>query len=283
MPELPEVETFRRYLVKFVQNKKILDTTVYYPNIIKKPTVKQFIDQIRNQTIQKIARQGKYLIFFLTKNVLIVHFRMEGRFLLNDKEKQLASQSKHLLIRFSLNANFFLDYEDSRRFGTFHLENYVSYKENKGIKQLGLEPFDEKLTAKYLSEKWASRKINAKAALLEQTVIAGIGNIYACELLYLCKVSPYEIINNLNIKKLKELIVNLRKIMKRAIELNGTTVHTFRVGNELGEYWKMLKVYRKRGEKCQYCSNKIEFIKINQRGTFYCPHCQKKSVSVKLS
>ncbi|WHP39338.1 MAG: hypothetical protein QJQ54_03480 [Mollicutes bacterium] len=78
--------------------------------------------------------------------------------------------------------------------------------------------------------------MNAKAALLEQTVIAGIGNIYACELLYLCKVSPYEIINNLNIKQLKELIVNLRKIMKRAIELNGTTVHTFRVGNELGEY-----------------------------------------------
>ncbi len=274
MPELPEVETFRRFLEKKVKGKKINKINLFFPKLIKKPyNYKKFPNFLVGLSIDEIKRKGKYLLFFLQKYVLIVHLRMEGKFIFENVENK---NQLHCSMEFIFEDNKRLYYCDSRKFGTFELELEKHYLENKGLKKLGLEPFDSKLTVSYLQKNWSKRTILIKTALLEQTVIAGIGNIYACEILFLSNISPFQKINTLNEKQLQKIITNLQKIMKKAIQLGGTTTKTFKVNERKGLFFKELKVYAKKNQKCFFCFDKILWIKINNRGTFYCPSCQKK-------
>lgn len=274
MPELPEVETFRLFLESKIKHKTILNVQVFFSPVIKKPNdVNLFCRHLIGQKIHNIARKGKYLLFMLDDNVLIVHLRMEGGFEVNTNKNK---QPPHCLLEFEMSDHSFLRYVDSRRFGTFHLESKNNYINNPGVAKLGLEPFSNALNAHYLAKKWINRKILIKTALLEQTVIAGIGNIYACEVLYLTKISPYRLVNNVTLQELERLINNLRIIMTKAIQHKGTTISTFYVDDQQGMFYQQLQVYGRKGKKCMVCQTQIHKVKINNRGTYFCPQCQKK-------
>ena len=272
MPELPEVETVKKGLIKQVKGKKILSCKVLWDGIIAYPTKEEFIKNIANQTINDISRRGKFLIFILDDYYLTSHLRMEGKYFIKPKDEPL---NKHDHVIFELDTNEELRYNDTRKFGKMHLVKKDELFKTP-ISKLGLEPWDKELTISYLKDKLNTKK-PIKTLLLNQEIITGIGNIYADEILFLSKIHPEKEGNKLTDKNLQDIIDNTRNILSRAIELGGTTIHTYTSVNGItGLFQQELLVHGKKYEPCPVCNNKIEKIVVNTRGTYYCPHCQKR-------
>lgn len=273
MPELPEVETVRRTLKRQILNEKIKDVKVYWDNIIGYPNVNEFTRNIKKQIIVDIKRRGKWLIFELNDYYLICHLRMEGKFFLK-KQGEPLEKHEHIVIIFD---TFELRFKDVRKFGRMYLYKKEDIEKAKPLQDLGLEPFDSELTVAYLKQKYKNKRIPVKTALLDQTIIAGIGNIYADEILFLANINPLKRVNKLTKKDLELIIENTRKVLDRAIELGGTTIRTYTSSlGVTGKFQKELCVHQRKGEKCKVCGNLIEKIKVGGRGTYYCPKCQKK-------
>ena len=271
MPELPEVETVKNGLINKVLNKKITACKVLYQGIIAYPDKEKFIKEITNQTINDISRRGKFLIFELDDYYLVSHLRMEGKYFIKNQKETI---SKHDHIIFTLDDKEELRYNDTRKFGRMHL-----VKKNElnitPIAKLGLEPWDENLNVKYLKEKLHKSKA-IKTLLLDQTIITGIGNIYADEILFLSKINPITKGCNLTNKNLQDIIDNTKKILEKAITAGGTTIHTYTsVDGIHGRFQQELLVHNKKGEQCPICQTPISKIVVNGRGTYYCPKCQK--------
>lgn len=271
MPELPEVETVKEGLKRKILGRKIVDCQVRWDNIIEYPDKDKFIKEITNKTIKDITRRGKFIIFLLDDYYLISHLRMEGKYFIK-KEKEILSRHDHVI--FKLDNGCELRYNDTRKFGTMHLvkkEDIV----NTPVNKLGMEPWDELLTVDYLKEKF-KRKKAIKTLLLDQEIIAGIGNIYANEILFLARIHPEKQGCTLTDKELLDIIKYTREIMDRAIKLGGTTVHTYQaVDGITGRFQQELLVHGCEGKKCSKCNNDIVKITVNTRGTYYCPKCQK--------
>ena len=272
MPELPEVETVKNGLKKKVLNKKITSCKVLYENIIAYPNKDKFIKLIKGETINDIKRRGKFLLFELDNYYLISHLRMEGKYFIKEPNEAL---NKHDHVVFTLNNKEELRYNDTRKFGKMHLVK----KDELGLtplSKLGLEPWDENLTKEYLKEKLNKNKA-IKTLLLEQSIITGIGNIYADEILFLSKIHPetkgYELTN----KNLIDIIENTKKVLEKAIESGGTTIHSYTsVDGITGRFQQELLVHSKQKEPCPVCKTEILKIVVNGRGTYYCPKCQKQ-------
>lgn len=271
MPELPEVETVKEGLNKKLLGRKIISCQVRWDKIIEYPDKEKFIRDIANKTIKDITRRGKFIIFLVDDYYLISHLRMEGKYFIK-KENEMLNKHDHVI--FKLDNGWELRYNDTRKFGTMHL---VKKEEliNTPVNKLGLEPWDENLTVDYLKEKF-NRKKAIKTLLLDQEIIAGIGNIYANEILFLARIHPEEQGCNLSDKKLLDIIKYTRSILEKAIELGGTTVHTYQaVDGITGRFQQELLVHGKEGCKCSICNSEILKIVVNTRGTYYCPKCQK--------
>ena len=271
MPELPEVETVKNGLKNKILNKKITKCKVLYQGIIAYPDKENFIKEITNQTISDIKRRGKFLIFELDDYYLISHLRMEGKYFIKEPNEIL---NKHDHIIFELDGIEELRYNDTRKFGKMHL-----VKKNEldltPISKLGLEPWDESLTTTYLKEKLNKKKA-IKTLLLDQSIITGIGNIYADEILFLSKINPETYGCNLTKKNHQNIIDNTKKVLEKAIQSGGTTIHTYTsVDGITGRFQQELLVHSKKGESCQNCKTEILKIVVNGRGTYYCPKCQK--------
>lgn len=267
MPELPEVETVKRVLKKEVLNKKILSASIYWDNIIAYPKVKEFERKIKNQTILNIDRYGKWLMFELNDYYLLSHLRMEGKYFIrntNDpKEKH-----HHVLFHFSDGTD--LRYADTRKFGKMYLLNKDEVFKVKPLKDLGLEPWDKRLTKDYLKKHFHKKPI--KTELLDQSIIVGIGNIYADEILFRSKINPNKTASKLSIKKLKEIIDNTRFVFEEALLYKGTYPN---IDGKRGTYELHLKVHMRENKKCYVCGSIIKKIKVGSRGTYYCQKCQK--------
>ena len=273
MPELPEVETVRKGLIKKVKGKKILSCKVLWNGIIEYPSKEEFIKNISNQTINDITRRGKFLMFILDDYYLISHLRMEGKYFIK-KESDPLSTHDHVI--FKLDTNEELRYNDTRKFGKMHLVKKDELDKTP-ISKLGLEPWDDNLNIKYLKDKLNKKKA-IKTLLLDQSIITGIGNIYADEILFLSKIHPETEGSKLTNKNLQDIIDNTRNILSKAIELGGTTIHTYTsVDGITGRFQQELLVHGKKDNPCPNCNKKIEKIVVNTRGTYYCPYCQKKS------
>jgi len=273
MPELPEVETVKNKLKPRLIGNIIKEVTVYTDKIINYPTKELFLQNIKETKFVNINRRGKWLIFELEQYYLVVHLRMEGKFFFKDKEE---SYNKHEHVIFSLNNDLELRYHDTRKFGQMHLINKDELEAFFISKNLGLEPFDDKLTVSYLKEKFKSKKQAIKSTLLDQSIIVGIGNIYVDEILFLSHINPKKVTNKLKNIELALIIKNTRKILKQAIELEGTTIYTYSSLDGIkGMFQNQLLVHNKKGEPCSYCGTIIEKIKVGGRGTCYCPQCQK--------
>ena len=292
MPELPEVETVRRGLEQKLNNfiiKKVevcRDSTVAFPS--KKA---EFIEGLENTLLYKWARRGKYLIAQLKKvqndniqfpleklqnnGFLVVHLRMTGYFKFIDNYTQ---PCKHTRIRFFDKKNNELRYIDLRSFGQMWWikEGLSPHKIIKGLGSLGPEPFSKDFDANYLKKVIYKRTKSIKAILLDQTIVAGIGNIYADESLYSAGISPFreaKTIKKNELINLKESIVN---VLKKSIGSGGTTFSDFRdLEGENGNFGLQTNVYRRTGKECRKCKNLIEKQKISGRSTHWCPNCQK--------
>ena len=293
MPELPEVETVRRGLEQKLNNfiiKKVLvyrDTTIAFPR-----NKEDFIKGLQESLLYKWDRRGKYLIAQLKKiendnirsplenspqnnGFLVVHLRMTGYFNFIDKSTE---PCKHTRIRFFDKNNNELRYIDVRSFGQMWWikEGLSPNKIIKGLGSLGPEPFSKEFDANYLKKVIFKRKKSIKAILLDQTIVAGLGNIYADESLFSAGISPFreaQTIKKSELINLKESIVN---VLKKSIGSGGTTFSDFRdLEGEDGNFGLQTNVYRRTGKECRKCGHLIEKKKIAGRSTHWCPNCQK--------
>lgn len=273
MPELPEVETVKENLKQRLINKKIKDVKVLYNNIIAYPDTNTFEKTLKNIRIKDITRRGKFLIFDLEDYYLLSHLRMEGKYFFKNKNDQI---NKHEHVIFNLDNYQELRYMDTRKFGKMYLIKKENIDTMGPLKELGLEPFDKNLTSNYLKEKIKNKIIPIKTALLDQSIITGIGNIYADEILFLSHVNPLKKSNTLKEKELNNIIKSTKEVLNKAIAKGGTTIHTYTsVDGIKGTYQDSLFVHNKENELCKVCQTQIKKIKVGGRGTYYCTHCQK--------
>ena len=273
MPELPEVETIRRILKKLLVGQTITSIDVIRDaTIIGSPTV--FTNALTNQKFKDITRKGKLLIFHLTKsNVILSHLRMEGKYydlLETDRNSAYAK------IVFHLDNGHKVCYDDSRCFGFLKLSTTKNYKNEPEYTNIGPEPSEiTEIDEIFNQTKESNHPI--KELITTQSLIAGIGNIYADEILYACKIHPLTPGKFITRDNWIDIIENAKKILAKAIKKGGSTIRSYHPGTDLeGHFQHSFACYGKAGEKCPRCGSILQFIKVNGRGTTYCPKCQKK-------
>ena len=273
MPELPEVETVKETLKKIVLNKKVNNAIILYPNIIDTPIVDEFIDKIKNQKINDIKRRGKWLMFELDNYYLLSHLRMEGKYIIR-KHGEVYDKHEHVV--FELDDGSELRYKDTRKFGRMHLVKKNELDSCKALNNVGKEPFDENLSSQYLLDKYKTKKLPIKTVLLDQSIVAGIGNIYADEILYLCNLNPLKKACEITLAEADKIILYTKEVLRKAIESGGTTIRSYESSEGVhGRFQQELLVHNKQNEDCINCKNKIIKIVVDGRGTYYCPQCQK--------
>ena len=269
MPELPEVETVKNELKKKLLKKRINDIKVFYDGIIA-TDLKCFKKNIIGQTILDIKRRGKFLIFELTDYCLVSHLRMEGKYFIKNLNEEF-SKHDHIIFYFD---DFTLRYNDTRKFGKMYLVTKDKLYTLTPLSKLGLEPWDNNLTDSYLKDKF-NTNISIKTLLLDQSIISGIGNIYADEILFLSKINPLKKGKDLKKKELDNIIINTRIVLEQGIKNKGTTIHSFSSLGETGHNQDSLLVHTKEGFPCSTCGAIIKKTRVNGRGTYYCPKCQR--------
>lgn len=273
MPELPEVETVKETLKKIIVNKRITDVSINYENIIEYPLADEFKKRIINEKINDIKRRGKWLMFDLDHYYLLSHLRMEGKYFFKNKDDE---HLKHEHVIFTLDDKYELRYLDTRKFGKMHLIEKDKVYDQKPLNELGKEPWDKELNSDYLKEKYKNKKLPIKTVILDQSIIVGIGNIYADEILFLSKISPLKKANLLNKEELEKIIINTKKVLDEAIINGGTTIRSYESSEGVhGKNQDNLLVHNREGQACPNCKEQIIKIRVGGRGTYYCPICQK--------
>ena len=271
MPELPEVETVRNTLKNWCNNKRITRVEIFYPRVLENIEFEDFKTKIINQKINDINRLGKYLFFMLDDYVLISHLRMEGKYFFTNEEDEYIK--KHKIISFQLDDGNLI-YHDVRKFGKMKLVAKDVYMLDESVSKLGKEPFQISKEELYTKIHSLSRTI--KQCLLDQTIIAGLGNIYVDEVLFDAKINPKRTCLKITLEECEKIIQSSIKILNRAIKLKGSTIATYHFNNhESGGFQNEHKVYGKKGCNCCRCGTIIEKTTIGGRGTYYCPNCQK--------
>lgn len=275
MPELPEVET-----VKNVLKELTLGKTIKSVDVLRKQTIEndvgEFTKYLVNETIIDFGRVGKFIIFYLTNNkVLISHLRMEGKYFLKDEKEKL---TKHDLVVFHFSDGTKLLYNDTRRFGRIKLSSLEDYMKTEPLSKVGPDPFMMK-DSKLLEKAFKNKTIAIKTALLDQTVMSGLGNIYVDEVLFSTKVHPETPAKLVSSKKLNEIWKASKEVLTNAIKAGGSTIKSYHPKEGIsGNFQVNLKVYGKKDGTCPICGCKLRKIFVNGRGTTYCPHCQKNPV-----
>lgn len=272
MPEKPEVITVAKTLEKKIIGKKIIEAKVYYDNVIVGDK-EEFISKIKGEKIESITTRGKWIIIYLTNYALLTHLRMEGRFYFRKKGDSL---SKHEHVSLLLDDNIEMRFHDVRKFGKMILLPKYEVLNIKPLSDLGYEFDDPRLTKEYLLAKFKNKSTPIKTVLLDQSIIAGIGNIYDDEILYQSHINPLKPAKEINSSEVIEIIKNTKIILEKAIKKGGTTIKSFESSEGVhGLFQNELAVHGKKNGICSKCGSKIEFIRVGGRGTYYCPKCQR--------
>jgi len=268
VPELPEVETIKQELLPHVSGKRITGVELFWEGMLRQPSPKEFQSRIRGQKITGITRRGKYLVFSLQNGEwLIIHLKMSGALL----------AGRGLSPRFT-RAVFHLDdgsdiyFCDPRKFGKIQL---VKDKDTV-MGKLGIEPLEDDFTPEVLQKLLKKRKTPVKAMLLEQGLIAGIGNMYADEALFNAAINPLRVANSLSTDEIKRLHKSIKEVLQTAIKRKGASISNYyRPGGEKGSAHNHFRVAHRKGEECPVCGTPLERISIRQRGSCFCPVCQQ--------
>jgi len=274
MPELPEVETIRRTLRPKLAGLKFTGVRIYLPKVIAAPAPEHFTAIITGKKIIDLQRRGKYLLFGLTGGyTLIVHLRMTGSMVYREKT---GPSSKYTHVVFYLDNGSRLFFADLRQFGRLWLLPVGSPDGPPGLKNLGPEPLDKSFTREIFEKKLHCRRTRIKPLLLDQSFIAGLGNIYADEALHRAGISPEHPANTLTHRETIRLYRAIRDVLQEGIKNRGTSVRDYIDGEgRAGRYQEMLRVYNREGQSCLKCGNQIARRKIGNRSSYYCPACQK--------
>ncbi|WP_461212942.1 DNA-formamidopyrimidine glycosylase [Lacticaseibacillus sp. GG6-2] len=274
MPELPEVENVRRSLSNLVVGKTVAAVATNWEKILIGGQ-QLFQEALQNATVTGVDRRGKYLLLRFDNDLTLVsHLRMEGKYQLAVDATQPLPRFVHVWFDFTDGSQ--LRYLDMRKFGRMQLCDTGSVAASvSGIAAMGPEPTAEAFDATAFYQTLKRHKKPIKSVLLDQSVVAGVGNIYADETLWRAKINPEQPAATLTRKEVVRLHDEIIAIMAQAIELGGTSVHTFVDANgKRGGFQEHLRVYDREGTPCPVCGTTIVKIKVGQRGTHYCPHCQ---------
>ncbi|WP_338983182.1 DNA-formamidopyrimidine glycosylase [Spiroplasma endosymbiont of Othius punctulatus] len=274
MPELPEVETVVRVLNKQIKNKTIKKLNIIYKKILQNTTEDIICKTLEGNKILNISRKSKFIVFEFEENVMISHLRMEGKWYYYPNLETIPS--KHTEVNIIFDDETQLMYFDTRKFGTIHLFKKDEYEKVNPIAKLGPEPFSSDMTPEVLYKKLQKRKTPIKSVLLDQSVIAGLGNIYVNEVLFECQIHPNKPSNEITLLQCQSIIEKSIFILKKAIEYGGTTIKSFQSSAEnKGGYQQFLKVHFNENKPCKNCGNSVVKTFINGRGTYICVVCQK--------
>jgi formamidopyrimidine-DNA glycosylase len=270
MPELPEVETISRILREgipeypSVLNRTIQKVDILWQRTIAFPDPIEFARRVEGQSIREVGRRGKFLRLGLRDDHLLVHLRMSGDLFTRLDGNEI---KPHDRLIFHLSGEVQLVFNDTRKFGRVWL--VADPQEVTG--RLGFEPLSDAFTPRLLFEGLQRRKRQIKPLLLDQSFIAGLGNIYTDEALHLAKIHPLTLSNQINFSAAVNLWQSIRQALNAAIERNGTSIDWVYRG---GDYQRYLKVYGRTGDPCQRCGTLVERIVLGQRATHFCPTCQ---------
>ncbi len=275
MPELPEVETVINYLKKHLIGRAITKIKFKFENIVKNVSISEFIKKLVNQKFLSINRKGKYLIFNLTNNVtLVIHLRMEGKLFVQPKNS--SPNFPQLIAEFYLDDENLLRYYDTRKFGTFEICSSDKLDSIKGLSKLAMDAIDDSFTPDYLFSIIQNSNQAIKTFLLDQSNVAGLGNIYVNEVLFESFVLPTRPSKKVTYDECCEIVKYSKQILLDSIKHKGSTIHSYKFSEyDSGGYQKYLKVHTRSGKPCPKCNNLISFSKVNGRGTYFCSKCQK--------
>lgn len=264
MPELPEVETIARKLRPDLVGKTIKEADLRWARTLATPSARNFKEQIRGQKIKEVTRRAKYFILQLSDYQLLVHLRMSGDlYVRNGKIK--AEKHDRLIVKLSGGKS--LIFNDTRKFGRV----WLTANPDQILGKLGPEPLERGFTSKWLYEALNKRHRQLKPLLLDQTFLAGLGNIYTDEALHIAKLHPLSASDSVSQKQAKALHEAIRKVLKEGIRRNGASIDwVYRDG----EFQNYFRVYDREGEPCIVCGTPIQKLVVGQRGTHICPNCQ---------
>lgn len=274
MPELPEVETIRRGLEEKLTGKAIAGTEVHFAGSIGFPPAGRFAAGLLGQRFTGTGRRGKYLLLYLDDDtVLVFHLRMTGRLVYARGDCVPAS---HVHVLFKLDDGNVLYFQDTRKFGRLWWIKRAELASFGGFKALGPEPLSGEFRLLPFSLALDKRSLSVKAFLLDQKAVAGVGNIYADEILYKAGIRPDRPASSLSGGEKEKLYLATVEVLADAIKYRGTTFSDYRdAGGEEGEFRERLKVYQRQGKSCYSCGNIILKTRVAGRGTHYCPFCQR--------
>ena len=274
MPELPEVETVRSYLDDVVKGRKIVSVDVLLPRLIKNRNADEFAASLTGCTFMKITRKGKYLFLHLNANSgILAHLRLTGRFLYEDDDgKDLPRFSR---IVFHLDKGRLI-YGDIRTLGCLWIVPDGAVTGIKGYDTLGPDGISPDFTPQYLWNYIHRRKTRIKAILLDQTCVAGVGNIYVDEALFLAGIRPSRRCDKVTKKETEALCNAIHAVLEEGLAYGGTTIINFvNASGKEGQNQENLNVYGREGKPCPNCGTPITYVKQGGRGTHYCRYCQK--------
>lgn len=268
MPELPEVETIRRDLQQRILSKTIKSVRINDPFVLRTPS-KHFISSLEHQSIKAVERRGKALLIELSNSkYLQVQLMMTGQLVID------GAPDKHSHVVISFKDGTKLLYNDQRKFGQLRILKSLS--ESKHISSLGPEPFGKDFSADYILKKTRHSKRPIKNLLLDHTFVAGIGNIYACEILFRCGINPKHLSGKITQAQSEKIYQNSIAVLSEAIKNRGSSMRNYRdASGEQGQFKRLIKVYAREDQPCLKCKNLIQRIVQAGRSTFYCPKCQK--------
>jgi len=279
MPELPEVETVRKGLEPVMEGRKLVDIKTHRADLrIPFPAT---LSDLKGRKISRLTRRAKYLLVHFGQDILVIHLGMSGRMTI---ERDIASYKikKHDHMVLSLSGGAGVIFNDPRRFGMALLLNEGELQGHPSFKSLGPEPLSNNFSGPILYEALRKKNTPIKSAILDQHVVAGIGNIYACEALFEAKIDPRKKASALNAAKCEDLAKAIKNVLTRAIAAGGSSLKDYRQADgSLGYFQHGFIVYDREGEACPHCGSGAKkrhtIHKITQAGrsTFYCPGCQK--------
>ena len=268
MPELPEVETIARAIEPEVVGRTILSADVLWARTLATPSVKKFKEMVQGQRITGVSRRAKYLILQLENYNLLIHLRMSGDLMIRaGKIKPEKHDRLVLFLRGKNNKESQLAFNDTRKFGrvwlTDHPETILS--------KLGPEPLEKDFTPQWLFENLHKKNRQLKPLLLDQTFLAGLGNIYTDECLHIAKLHPQSSSNSVSQRQARVLYEAIQSVLKEGIRRNGASIDWVYRGGEFQNYFR---VYDREGKPCPVCGTEIQKLTVGQRGTHVCPKCQ---------
>ncbi len=267
MPELPEVETIVRQLRKFYLNKRIVSITAKPVILFKNVSSLEFEEALHGKLIERIDRHGKFMFWKVEDLYIVFHLGMSGIFI-RDVAASLYPQHIHVSFTFADQSNLY--FQDVRKFGKIEL-----HSQQPDFAHLGIDPTKQNFTLINLKKLLNLKKMNIKSFLMDQRIIAGIGNIYANEILFFSGINPYRIASTLEEEEIEKLYRMIKKILTDAIKKFGTSYTAYRTIEGIeGDNQNFLKVYQKMGTPCPQCGQELKKVVQNSRSTFYCAKCQ---------